>query len=180
MQFREQFDDGQVTRVLGKLRRLTGGNAIDFMREVGAHLKSVVQLRFDRQAGPGGQRWWPSQRAVKQGGQTLRDTSRLRNSITYWAWPRGVQVGTNVVYAPRHHHGFRGVVQVPAHVRIVTQAFGRRLPFGVAATVKAHAAYAFTPRRPFLGFDGADREDILDIAREHIARLVAAAKPPTA
>jgi len=43
---------------------------------------------------PGG---WP--RAYRRGGQPLRDTKRLSNSIAYRATSQGVAIGTNVPYA---------------------------------------------------------------------------------
>lgn len=43
---------------------------------------------------PGG---WP--RAFRRGGQPLRDTKRLSNSIAYRATAQGVAIGTNVPYA---------------------------------------------------------------------------------
>lgn len=43
---------------------------------------------------PGG---WP--RAYRRGGQPLRDTKRLSNSIAYRATAQGVAIGTNVPYA---------------------------------------------------------------------------------
>lgn len=169
-----EFNDRQAVGVLQRLSALTRGKALPFMTEVGGHMVSTVRLRFDSQSGPGGARWWPSQRAAREGGQTLRLTSRLRNSNTFRASQTSVEVGTNVVSAARHHHGFKGVVQVPVHQRLVRKAFGKELPFPVWSTVRAHASYAFTPKREFLGFDDQDRADILDIAREHIDRLVGA------
>lgn len=168
-------NDRELQQALARLGQFGRRDAYYFLREAASHMRSVVQLRFDRQTGPGGMRWWPSARASKQGGQTLRASSLLRNSITAHATATEGRVGTNVVYAARHQFGFRGAVQVPAHVRIVAKAFGRTLPFPVAATVKAHTAYAFTPRRPFLGFDNQDRADLLEIAREHLQRVAGAA-----
>lgn len=60
--------------------RLTGADAA---RAIGRYLKSSTQLRFRAQKAPDGRAWPPSQRVLAHGGQTLRLTSRLRNSITY-------------------------------------------------------------------------------------------------
>lgn len=56
--------------------RITGPEA---MTEVMRYLKTSTQLRFRDQQGPDGARWRPTLR----GGQILRLTARLRNSITY-------------------------------------------------------------------------------------------------
>lgn len=61
-------------------QRLTGADAA---RAIGRYLKTSTQLRFRAQKTPDGQAWPPSQRVLAHGGQTLRLTSRLRNSITY-------------------------------------------------------------------------------------------------
>jgi hypothetical protein len=40
-----------------------------------------------------------------QGGETLRDTGRLMNSYTHNVLSNGVEVGTDVAYAPHLHYG---------------------------------------------------------------------------
>lgn len=60
--------------------RLTGA---DVARAMGRYLKTATQLRFRDQEDPEGRPWRPSQRAALHGGQTLRLSGRLRNSITY-------------------------------------------------------------------------------------------------
>lgn len=71
---------GDHARRAWKGERLTGADAA---RAIGRYLKSSTQLRFRAQKTPDGQAWPPSQRVLARGGQTLRLTSRLRNSITY-------------------------------------------------------------------------------------------------
>ena len=53
-----------------------------------------------------------------------------------------LQVGTNIPYARLHEEG----LTVPAHIRIIKQAFGRQLKFPVAVNVKSFKM----PKRPFL------------------------------
>lgn len=62
--------------------RITGREA---MSSVGRYFKTSTQLRFRDQRGPDGRAWEPSQRVKARGGQTLRLTGRLRNSLTYIA-----------------------------------------------------------------------------------------------
>ena len=65
-------------------------------------------------------------------------------------------IGTNVEYAGAHERGFSGSVQVPAHSRTVTQAFG--VPIApVRAQVRAHSRQVRIPARPFLRPAVADR-----------------------
>ena len=76
-----------------------------FGRLAGAEMVNQTEERFigqhDLQRSP----WLPSQRAIEQNGQTLRDTGRLLASITWIALPDGVTWGTNVVYGPFMHYG---------------------------------------------------------------------------
>jgi phage gpG-like protein len=61
-----------------------------------------------------------------------------------------VKIGSfNVPYAAVHEFGFRGTVQVPAHSRRMTQAFGRPVdPRQVA--VQAHSMRMNIRARPYL------------------------------
>lgn len=71
---------GDHARRAWKGERLTNSDAA---HAIGRYLKTSTQLRFRAQKGPDGKAWPPSQRARAEGGQTLRLTGRLRNSITY-------------------------------------------------------------------------------------------------
>lgn len=55
----------------------------DVARAIGRYFKTSTQLRFRAQQGPDGKPWQKSKRVLARGGQTLRLTSRLRNSVTY-------------------------------------------------------------------------------------------------
>lgn len=76
-------------------------------------------------------------------GQILIDTARLKNSHSMKVFTDGVAVGTNVVYAPRHHFGYEG-----------GKGRGR----------------SKTPARPFLMFQDEDIRDIGEIFKRHISR----------
>lgn len=82
-----------------------GGDGRPLFTMIGRHVKTDVQLRFREQKSPDGVPWIPSQRVIEEGGQTLRLTGRLRNSISYLADHDRVEIGTNVIYARRHHQG---------------------------------------------------------------------------
>lgn len=84
------------------------------------------------------------QRKVKEeklSGQVLKNrTGRLRRSITGKTEGEGTQlygiVGTNVEYAAVHEYG--GPVTIKAHLRTITQAFGKTLRQPVTFSVRAH------------------------------------------
>ncbi len=94
-------------------------------------------------------------------------TGTLRKRLTYVVDPSGAfsRGGSPTVYAPRHEFGFQGMEQVRAHVRHITQAFGKplRAPRGFLegpksvrgaggrfVHVRAFTRQAYTPARPFM------------------------------
>lgn len=167
-----QISDTQVLAALERLRRVSGGNARPVMSAIARYMKTSTQLRFRNQTSPEGHRWPPSQRARRQGGQTLRDTNRLYRSISSSSGPHHAEVGTNVVYGAAHQFGVRRVVNVGAHRRQMTgQSRGRS--WAKSVPVKSFSRMLFLPKRPFLGFSQADRAEILDILREHIESFAA-------
>lgn len=108
-----------------------------FSRMVGAEMVYQTEERFYNQHGLGRQPWLPSKRALEQGGQTLRNTSRLLSSLTWVALPDGVTWGTNVVYARMMHYG------------------GKKALF-------PHL-WGDIPPRPFLGMNDDGRASVLNI-----------------
>lgn len=94
-------------------------------------------------------------KAQKLSGQALNvRTGRLRRSITQRVESSAEEisgiVGTNVDYAAVHEYGFKGVVTIKQHLRLVKQAFGRPLKFPVWATVGTHSKNVNLPERSFL------------------------------
>lgn len=82
-------------------------------------------------------------------------TGRLRRSINQKieddAFGIFGTVGTNVVYARRLEEGFSGDESVRAHLRTITQAFGKSLVGGpLTIQVKPFTRHANTPARSFL------------------------------
>lgn len=129
---------------------------------IGQSLVTGVIDRFERGVGPDGQRWPESRRARVQGGQTLVDTSRLRDSITHRASDDGVEVGTNVVYAAIHQFG--GRIEPKAKPKLV---------FRLADGGWARVDHVDMPARPFLGVDHHDRGAIEDAVAAAIQRAAA-------
>lgn len=77
------------------------------------------------------------------GPRVLIDKARLKNSFSYRVTTAGVEIGTNVVYARRHHFGYEG-------------GSGR--------------GQSPTPARPFLLFQDEDLKEIGDIFQRHIEK----------
>ena len=130
--------------------------------EIGAGLVDSVQHRFLTGTDVDGNPWKISWRARMQGGETLRDTGRLMNSYTHNVLSSGVEVGTDVAYAPHLHYG---ATILPKNGQYITFAVG-----GQYRKVKQ----SVLPPRTQLGINAEDEVMILDIVGsfidEHILR----------
>ena len=130
--------------------------------EIGAGLVDSVQHRFLTGTDVDGNPWKISWRARMQGGETLRDTGRLMNSYTHNVLSNGVEVGTDVVYAPHLHYG---ATILPKNGQYITFAVG-----GQYRKVKQ----SVLPPRTQLGINAEDEVMILDIVGsfidEHLLR----------
>lgn len=168
MDARIELNDQQVNAALQRLRD-SGGNTSGVMGQIARYMKTSTQLRFRAQAGPDGQKWWPSNRAQKEGGQTLRNSSNLFNNITWRATSRSAEAGTNVVYAAAHQFGIRKIISIRPHRRETKRSKDGRVSVK-SSPVRGHARLMFLPRRPFLGFSNQDRSRILEILRRHLAQ----------
>lgn len=121
--------------------------------DIGEALVSGVQDRFEAEESPDGTAWEPSIRASEEGGKTLTDSPRLKNSIGYAASPARVVVGSNVVYAAIHQEG--GTIKGKSG----------KLKFKVAGKF-AQKNSVTIPARPYLGISDADAEEIKALQEE--------------
>ncbi|MCU4322204.1 phage virion morphogenesis protein [Acinetobacter schindleri] len=130
--------------------------------EIGVGLVDSVQHRFLTGTDVDGNPWKISWRARMQGGETLRDTGRLMNSYTHNVLSSGVEVGTDVAYAPHLHYG---ATILPKNGQYITFAVG-----GQYRKVKQ----SILPPRTQLGLDAEDEVMVLDIVGsfidEHLLR----------
>lgn len=126
-----------------------------FSELVGAQMVHSTAERFNNQKSPSGIPWIQSLRARQQGGETLRDTGRLLNSLTHTILPDGVEWGTNVVYAPVMHYGAQIVPKNKAY-----------LSFLNALGVRVFAKQVVIPARPFLGINEQDKTAIGNIMHQ--------------
>lgn len=180
-----KVDDEAVREALGKLAAAADGLA-PAMRSIGAALVTSTVQRFERQVSPAGLPWKQSVRAAEENGVTLTLTGRLRSSITFAALQNAVAVGTPLQdYAAIHQFG--GEIRQYAYSRRVAfrTVQGRRL-FARTKGKRAHKRVerqAVTygervirmPARPYLGLSGADRGEVLEILRRHLARAAGGA-----
>lgn len=139
----EAPDLGQAS---ARLRQLLSrlGDLTPVMDEIGAHLSLTTSERFETGTGPDGKAWKPSIRAQLQGGLTLVDSGRLRDSVTWRPGRDRVEIGSNLVYAAIHQLGGEA---------------GR----GHAVTL---------PARPYLGISRDDEAAIGEILDDYLSGAV--------
>ncbi|WP_180047626.1 phage virion morphogenesis protein [Acinetobacter sp. YH12243] len=156
-----QADSSPIEAVLNQLGDFDSLKS-QLFDEIGAGLVDSVQHRFLTGTGVDGNPWKISWRARMQGGETLRDTGRLMNSYTHNVLSSGVEVGTDVVYAPHLHYG---ATILPKNGQYITFAVG-----GQYRKVKQ----SVLPPRTQLGINAEDEVMILDIVGsfidEHLLR----------
>ena len=117
-------------------------NRQDMAKAIGNMLVSSTLERFEKGEDPEGNRWPESERAKKEGGQTLVDKAILKNSISFEASPDMVVIGTNEEYGAIHQYG--GQAGRGKKVRI--------------------------PERPYLGFSKEDAEETIDIMHRFLSK----------
>lgn len=105
---------------------------------------------------PDGTPWAPSQRAIDDGGRTLRETGRLADSITHEASNTLTEVGTNLIYAGIHQDG--GEIRPTS-----AGALQFQLPNGQFVTV----GKVTIPARPYLGISDDEADDIRGLIQVH-------------
>ena len=156
-----QADSSPIEAVLKQLGSFDSLKA-QLFDEIGAGLVNSVQNRFLTGTDVDGNPWKISWRARMQGGETLRDTGRLMNSYTHNVLSSGVEVGTDVAYAPHLHYG---ATILPKNGQYITFAVG-----GQYRKVKQ----SILPPRTQLGLDAEDEVMVLDIVGsfidEHLLR----------
>lgn len=139
-----------------KIRALTErlSDLSPIMEEIGEGMHSSIQRNFavggrfgnDNVFGGGTQQWIPSQRAIAEGGQTLKKTtsSGLAGSVDYRVEGNTIVIGTNKVYGAIHHFG--------------------------GETGRNHAVTL--PARPWMVLQNEDLEDIEATITDYYSRLL--------
>lgn len=156
--------------VIAALRALTAAIAHPkrVLINIGRSLRTSTIERFRTERDPAGKAWIPSRRRAEGSPRpTLTLSSRLRNSISSRATDADVRIGTNVGYAAIDQFG--GTIRPKAAKALVFA-----LPGGQWVTAKS----VTIPRREFLGVSAEDRQEIIEIVRDAVARATASGGAP--
>lgn len=144
----------------------------DYKAELLDSLGGVVERQTkrrisDEKRAPDGGAWAPwteEYKKTRHGNQSLLEgEGALLDSIEYQVQRNSVRVGSALVYAGVHQDGFSGSVQVPAHIRRITQAFGKALQFPVYQSVGAFTRQMAMPARPYLGLSSSNQAELLAV-----------------
>ena len=156
----------KITEWLNRVLKQAGDHT-KLMHNIGSILENNTKQRINTGIGTDDKPWQKSWRAKMQGGTTLRDTSRLYNSIKYTVSNDGkrVTVGTNVFYAPVMHFGAR-----------ITAKNGKYLKFKSSMGGWAQVKSVTIPPRPFLGMSVDDSQEVLFEIEEYLLELLMNAK----
>lgn len=176
------IDDSEVRGVLARLND-QAANKEDALNAIGAYGVFSTQRRFEREAGPDGKPWARlSPRTAKRRkdgyAHILRQSGRLKDSITYAVARDSVRWGSHQPYASIHQLG--GTIEMPGRTQTLTFKRTRQKGGGfISRFAKMAAKGSHTkevaigpykvriPARPFLGLDEADKSEIKLIVEDH-------------
>lgn len=152
---------GALERAFRRLLRTVGPEGRHrILDRAGRRLETSTRHRFELGEAPDGTAWKKSWRAKKEGGVTLTDSARLRDSITSVASGDELRVGTNVLYGAIHQFG--GVIR-PVSEKALRFHIGEDLVIAQSVTM---------PARPFLGITRSDERAMLRIAEQALEEAV--------
>jgi phage virion morphogenesis protein len=165
--------------VLSRINNLINFDKRNMLDEIGQYVVSETAHRFRTSTAPDGAAWAPisaltlSRRTHPGKNKPLDDFGNLRNSITYRVNSDDVSVGTNMVYAAVQQFGakkgaFGRYSQVSRYRNYGEKDFRR-----YAGTKKGFPIpWNDIPARPFLGLSKDDKDEVLNITRQHIEQLI--------
>lgn len=140
----------------------------ELLKLIGGEVEDYTRRRIsDEKTAPDGTPWapWSADYAkTRHGGNSLlQGEGGLLDSIEYQVQRNSVRVGSALAYAGVHQDGFSGTVQVPAHLRSITQAFGKALKSPVSQSVGAFTRQMEIPQRQFLGLSSDNQTELLAV-----------------
>lgn len=148
--------DGLNTALNGIEKISSAAARADLMDRIGAYGVASTQDRFLDETSPEGQKWKKSRRARDDGGQTLRDSNILFQSLTHNASAQAAEWGSNLIYAGIHQNG--GDI-VPKNAAALVFNIGGRKVITQKVTM---------PARPYLGLSSDDEVEIQAIADDWV------------
>lgn len=132
------------------------------MERIGMYGESSTIERFSTEIAPDGSKWATSIRARVEGGKTLTDSARGKQSITYIAGPNFAEWGTNVFYMAVHQAG--------ATIRAKD---GGRLAFRLPGNLRfVRPEEVILPKREFIGLSGEDDAELVALGEDYLGEVL--------
>ncbi len=178
MSVRLEYDLSAINRLNQRIARLADLDRRGLMQTIGAVVESQTRRRLaNEKRSPDGTPWaaWSEQYAgFRHGGHSLLEgDGNLIDSLTHEVSADSVEIGSNLIYARIHQDGSGDEpVNVPAHQRRITKAFGRDLPSPVWANVKAYAFNQNIPARPYLGLSEDNQAELEDVIEDFLMEVL--------
>jgi len=149
----------------------------ELLDALGGIVESQTRRRIaDEKSSPEGSPWadWSdSYKRSRTGNQSLLQSGGdLLDSIQYVVEKSQVRIGSPLAYAAVHQDGFSGAVQVDAHTRLITQAFGKALAFPVYQSVGAFSRLMNIPQREFLGLNRDNQSEVYAVLGSFFEELM--------
>jgi len=149
----------------------------ELLDALGTEVQSQTERRIqDEKSSPNGKPWaeWSSAYAkTRHGNQSpLQGDGDLLDSIQFVVEKNQVRIGSPLAYAAVHQDGFSGAVQVDAHTRLITQAFGKALAFPVYQSVGAFSRLMNIPQREFLGLSTDNKTEVYAVLGSFFEGLI--------
>lgn len=161
------LDDAAIRAAFGRLSTALRSGAL---KAIGAGLVEETQTRFERASGPDGAAWaglHPAYAAIKRGPGILRESRMLQRSVTSQVSGSRILIGSNRVYAAVHQFGAtikpKNAKALVFRLRPAGKGKG-----GNSGLVRAKSVTI--PARPYLGFGKGDREVVMEVLEDVVAR----------
>ena len=97
--------EGDIRKLMKRLKHYSDLDKKHITAAMAEAVRTSTLERYKQEKDPEGKKWKSSIRAEAEGGKTLTDTARLRNSIRAKSDASGFTVGTNTIYASTHQLG---------------------------------------------------------------------------
>lgn len=150
--------EGDLGALMKKLSQLSN---VDF-RGINAALAETLRTstfdRFREERDPVGKKWTPSIRVQEEGGKILSQNATLRNSIHSEYSEKGLEIGTNTIYAATHQFGDERTIRAKNKKALKFQYAGK---WHVVKAVRVNI-----PKRAFLGINAEDMREIRAILKD--------------
>ena len=149
--------EGDVRKLMKRLKHYSDLDKKHITAAMAEAVRTSTLERYKQEKDPEGKKWKSSIRAEAEGGKTLTDTARLRNSIRAKSDASGFTVGTNTIYASTHQLGEKGrkiTLRAKTSKGLVFK-IGDRWIRKRQVTVRVKI-----PARPFLGLSDDDLQEI--------------------